>query len=144
MAYKKGGIEIGLASKLDTNKATPHQWKECGCHYSVLNGGIFHRLAYPMEFVERGEPNDVIEWTISYINKDEGRVIKSAILHINGEIKGEPIIIENEDDLFPTLHISSSGAKVESGYHDIHYTKNIQGKTEILFHLLPISLHGLI
>ena len=87
-----------------------------------------------MEFVERSEPNDVIEWPISYINKDEGRVIRSAILHINGEIKGEPIIIENEDDLFPTLHISSSGAKVESGYQDMHYSKNITGKAEILFY----------
>ena len=151
-AFSTGGIEIGLASKLDTNRATPHQWKKSGCHYSILNGGIYHRLAYPLEFVERGEPNDVIEWTISCTNKDEegvmksankdeGRGIKTVILKINGEIKGEPMIIEGEDDLFPTLHINSSGAKVESGYQDILYSKKIQGKAEILFYSYQISLH---
>ena len=30
MAFGNHGIEIGLASKLDTNRANPHQWKECG------------------------------------------------------------------------------------------------------------------
>ena len=57
-------------------------------------------------------------------NKDGVRIIKSASLKINGKMKGKPIIVEDDNDLFPTLHISSSGAKIQSGYQDINYSKN--------------------
>ena len=66
-------------------------------------------------------------------NKDGVRIIKSASLKINGKMKGEPIIVEDDNDLFPTVHISSSGAKIQSGYQDINYSKNTEGKAENLF-----------
>ena len=31
------GIEIGLASKLESNRKTPHEWKDFGFQYNFLN-----------------------------------------------------------------------------------------------------------
>ena len=127
------GIQIGLAYKFDPNRVTPNEWKHSGIHYNCLNGGIYHRPINPIEFVERAKVNDVIEWTISCSNTDNARAIKSVALKINGEVKGEPVIIEEDEQLFPTLHIASSGAKVESGFHSMSYSKTVKGKLENMF-----------
>lgn len=121
------GIEIGLAYKIDSNRETPHVWEEFGCHYNFLNGGIYYDFIFPMKFVERGEVNDVIEWSISASNTDQGQEIKSAVFKINGQPRGKPIAIERDEDLFPTLHIVSSGAKVESGFQDMDYPEKPKG-----------------
>ena len=125
LADRNVGVEIGLASKLNSSLETPHEWNKFGCHFNVLNGGIYHNRIRPMKFVERGEPNDVIEWTIvSSCSNTE------VVLKINGETKTKPIQMKGEEDLFPTLHIASSGAKVESGFQHMKYYANVKGKSE--------------
>ena len=128
IADQNVGIEIGLASKLDSSLKTPHEWNKLGCHFNVLNGGIYHKTIYPMKFVERAEPNDVVEWTLSYSNTEDGQLSKLAVLKINGETKGKPLQFKGGEDLFPTIHIASTGAKVEAGYNDMTYPTNVKGK----------------
>ena len=86
-----------------------------------------------MEIVERGEPDDVIEWTISCPDKKGGQI--EAILKINGKERGKHLFIQGAKDLFPTLHIASPGAKVESGFHYIK-PKTGKGKFESFFHMI--------
>ena len=133
ISYKNTGIEIGLASKLDSNQKTLPEWKELGCYYNFLNGAICHRLKYPMEIVDRGEQDDIIEWTISCPDKNGEQI--EAILKINGEEKGEHLFLKGGKELFPTLHIGSPGAKVESGYHFIE-PKTGKGKFERIVHII--------
>ena len=128
IADQNVGIEIGLATKLDSSLKTPHEWNKFGCHFNVLNGGIYHKLIHPMNFVERAESNDVVEWTLTCSNTEDGQLSKLAVLKINGETKGKPLQLKGGEDLFPTIHIASTGAKVEAGYHDMTYPTKVKGK----------------
>ena len=125
------GIKIGLAHKLDPDMPTPHKWREFDCFYNCQNGLICRKAISPRlgKFVERGGPNDVVQWTIACSNI-KGQVLKSAVLKINGVAKGKPIAINGEEDLFPTIHIASSEAELEAGYHDMEYPENVEGKLE--------------
>ena len=129
------GIKIGLAYKLESSIPSSHKEKELVCYYNCQNGGIYHNSLRPIEFVERGKPDDVVEWFISSSNTEEGQVLNLVVLKINGERKGTPLNIKRDTGLYPTLHISSSGAKLKVGNHDVKYPEYEKGKSENLFSL---------
>ena len=121
------GIEFGLARKLDSTLKTPHKWNKFGMHYNWLNGGIYHKDIDPLEFVQRCNPKDVIEWEIRSENNDQELQARIAVLKINGKEKGKSFILDEHENLYPTLHLASSGAKIEVGYHDMESQKNPKG-----------------
>ena len=121
------GIEFGLARKMDLNMNIPHKWKKFGMHYNWLNGGIYHKDIDPLELVERCNPNDVVEWEITSENNDQGLQARKAVLKINGEEKGKSFILAENEYVYPTLHLASSGAKIEVGYHDMEYPEYLEG-----------------
>ena len=78
------------------------------------------------------DQSDVVEWEITPADIEQGIQYDTAQLKINGNPKGNPEILKDSKDLYPTLCIASSRAKVEAGYLDMEYPKRIEGNSNVL------------
>ena len=72
---------------------------------------------------------------VRFTDSDKNGEQIEAILKINGEEKGEHLFQKGGKDLFPTFHIGSPGAKMESGFHFIQ-PKTGKGKFERIVHII--------
>ena len=126
------GIKIGIAFKMDLGTETLKDWKKCMLYYNAMNGGIYYKGESPIQFLDRCEESDVVEWEITCSNIEQGLQYDTAQLKINGKSKGNPVVLKESKDLYPTLCIASSQAKVEAGYHDMEYPKRIEGNFNVL------------
>ena len=136
------GIKIGIAFKMNLDNETLEDWKKCILYYNTMNGGIYYKGQSPIQFLDRCEESDVVEWEITCSNIEQGLQYDTAQLKINGNSKGNPVILKEFKDLYPTLCIASSQAKVETGYHDMEYPKRIEGNFNVLS-LYLIFLHSM-
>ena len=134
------GIKIGIAFKMDLDTETLEDWKKCILYYNTMNGGIYYKGQDPIQFLDRCEESDVVKWEITSSDVEQGIQYDTAQLKINGNSKGNPVILKEFKDLYPTLCIASSQAKVETGYHDMEYPKRIEGNFNVLS-LYLIFLH---
>ena len=122
------GIRIGLACKMESDS----DWTNNLLYYNVMNGGIYYKRKSKtaIQFLERCEKSDVVEWELTSSSIEKG-ILNTAQLKINGTSKGDPVILDKFEDLYPTLRIASSQAKVETGYHNMDCPKHIEGNFNV-------------
>ena len=108
------GIEVGFAKKIADTKHKLKRSKrmEIGLWYDPFNGGIYNHKTLPVEFVDRAEGDDVIEWKIQGIENKNNVVRSKFTLLLNNEDTGHSFVLNNPADLFPTIYIGSSSAKI--------------------------------
>ena len=134
------GIKIGLAGKMESDEETLGDWKKYILYYNAMNGGIYYKRKSPIQVVERSDEGDVVEWELTPPDIEAGIQYATGQLKINGNSKGNPVILEDFEDLYPTLCIASSQAKVETGYHDMEYPERKEGNSNVLLlDLISIS-----
>ena len=136
------GIKIGIAFKMDLDTETLEDWKKCILYYNTMNGGIYYKGQDPIQFLDRCEESDVVKCEITSSDVEQRIQYDTAQLKINGNSKGNPVILKEFKDLYPSLCIASSQAKVETGYHDMEYPKRIEGNFNVLS-LYLIFLQGI-
>ena len=124
---KKGnedsGIQIGLApikpcaqlSKISSqhgSKARREKRMEAGVWYDPYNGGIYHYKKTPKQFVEVCNQDDVIEWKIVNIEKNDSNIMMKTSLYLNNKPVGESISINENVDIYPSIFLASPTAKL--------------------------------
>ena len=92
------------------------------------NGGVYNYKTRPKEFVdyaEKTESNNVVEWRIEDVEEEDGVVKTRATLHLNDKDTGKSFMLDRTKDIHPSIYIGSRGAKVAIDVSGMGYTPTI-------------------
>lgn len=108
------GIELGLTkNNMEENiqKDRAERMKN-GLWYDCFNGAIYDHHYVPTEFLKRTKKDDVIEWLVEKSKIESNNTITQATLLHNNNKVGDPIVLQEAEDTYPTIFVGSPGASV--------------------------------